>query len=272
MISPPNFVIFRRAFNGWFRSILRKANHDPKTNKVTLGNRYYCIGDIHGCVNELQELNSLILDDSANFSGKKVVIYLGDYVDRGIDSRGVIDYLLDSPLPEFESIYLMGNHEHFLLRFLEDISVGEPWLRFGGLETLESYDINIEKHPKTASDFQEIQTRFIAAFPMLHKMFLLNCSLSYEIGDYFFCHAGINPRVPLNKQSEEDLLWIRDEFLGYQKHHEKVIVHGHTIFEQPEILHNRIGIDTGAYRSGILSCLVLEGETKRIIQTKLKNA
>ena len=251
-------------------NVCRVLGYNPVVSAEPIDNadsRIYCIGDIHGSITELVQLHSSIVSDGLNYDGHKSIIYLGDYVDRGNNTREVIECLSTTPLQGFESIFLKGNHEVFLLRFLEDASVGDAWFRFGGLKTLESYGIDITHSPKSASDYRDIQAQFIAEFPMLHKMFLLNGKLSYSSGNYFFCHAGINPRYSLAKQTEEDLLWIRDEFINCQSKFEKVIIHGHTISENVEIHHNRIAIDTGAYRTGILSCLVLEGDTRRVIQT-----
>ena len=243
---------------------------DSKPVKPNLpeGLRIYCIGDIHGRVDLLQQIHKSIQKDVAGFQGTRKLIYLGDYIDRGENSRDVIDLLTKQPLPEFDSVYLRGNHEQSMLDFLDQAKVGRNWFTYGGLATLVSYKVKLSKLPTQKSDFEEIQTNFRALVPQSHIDFLERTEVSCAFGSFYFVHAGIRPGVPLKKQRSEDQLWIREEFIRCKKPYEKIIIHGHTISDEPDFNDNRIGIDTGAYISGKLTCLVMEADTLRIIQAK----
>ena len=205
------------------------------------GTRVYAIGDIHGRLDLLARLSERIVIDSGDFTGeRKVVVYLGDYVDRGPCSRGVIDLLVDEPLGGFESVHLKGNHEKFLLDFLDDASVWPFWLHNGADATLSSYGVTPTAGP------EGLQAEFRASIPARHLEFLRALSLSHAEGDYFFVHAGVRPGVALEDQDEADMIWIRDPFLFSDADHGKIVVHGHSIARQPEIEANRIGIEPGA--------------------------
>lgn len=223
------------------------------------GVRVYCIGDIHGRLDLLQTVHAKVLTDARSFQGKKYLVYLGDYIDRGPHSKQVVDYLLESPLADFQSVYLLGNHEQSILQFLYGADPGpaHDWFRFGGIATLQSYGVTVKGIP-THKDIDAIRTELNQKCPLSHKHFYQTLLPSFELGAYFFVHAGIRPKVALNKQNPDDLLWIREEFLSSQRNHGKVIVHGHSVSEQPEILPNRIGLDTGAYASNLLTCAVFE--------------
>lgn len=232
------------------------------------GIRVYCIGDIHGRNDLLHRLLSDIMDDMKAFVGQVIIVCLGDFIDRGGDSREVVETLLRHERLGIEFIYLRGNHEQMLLDCLQNPALISSWLPYGGLPTLASYDVAVRKLPTKKQDLVDIQQRLKENLPASHQRFFLETQLSYTLGSYFFVHAGIYPRRSLNKQQPEDLLWIRDEFVRSTKNHGKIIVHGHTITEQPQILNNRIGIDTGAYSSGKLTCLALESGCQRILQTE----
>lgn len=229
--------------------------------------RLYSIGDIHGRADLLFDLLQRIRADAKGFAGSSVAVFLGDYVDRGPDSKAVIDCLIEDPLPGFETIFLRGNHEQSLLDFLEHPSVGERWLTFGGQATVSSYGVLIDRLPRRPEDFMQISRQLGEALPDRHCHFFRETQLCYESGSYFFCHAGVRPGVSMQKQSAEDLLWIREEFTESRRTHERIVVHGHSISESVQMLPNRIGIDTGAYDSGVLTCLVLENGDMRLIQT-----
>jgi serine/threonine protein phosphatase 1 len=233
--------------------------------RVADGTRVYAIGDIHGRVDLLRGIERRIQDDAAAApSAHKVVVYLGDYVDRGEHSREVIDWLLDHPLSDFERVHLLGNHEDSMLRFLTDVQIGPAWLTYGGGATLHSYGV---KPPASDRDFVRAQVELRDRLPPRHLAFLRELSLSHVEGDYYFVHAGIKPGIPLDAQALEDMLWIRDEFLFSRVDFGKIVVHGHTITDAPEVKRNRIGIDTGAFASGKLTCLVLDGESWSFLQT-----
>ena len=247
--------------------LLGRENHPPVTPCCPQGVRIYCVGDIHGSIDLLQQLHTAIAEDAADYTGNRRVIYLGDFIDRGEGTRAVIDCLLNQPLPGFEAIYLRGNHEQTMLDFLQHPDVGRSWLSYGGMNTLVSYGVKVTKLPARKEDYVALQQRLASRLPEAHLEFLQNTRLSYSSGSYYFVHAGIRPGIPLHQQTAEDQLWIREEFLSCRKHKEQIIVHGHTVTEEPEIKHNRIGIDTGAYISGKLTALVLEKDTRRFIQT-----
>lgn len=232
------------------------------------GSRIYAIGDIHGRADLLARMHEIVRADiAARRPSRAVVVYLGDYVDRGDATREVIDRLLDDPVPEAESVHLLGNHEDFMLTFLKDAAVGELWLKNGGDATLYSYGVGLppvgnreERHRLMRQDLEQ-------KLPDRHLYFLQSLQLSHVEGDYAFVHAGIRPGRPLADQTADDLLWIRAEFLESRADHGMCVVHGHTISNEVDIQANRIGIDTGAYFSGTLTCLALEGEERSVLQT-----
>jgi len=232
------------------------------------------VGDCHGCLAALRELRAAIVADSARAdaegprAGRRVVVYLGDYVDRGPDSRGVVDLLMGESLDGFETIHLMGNHEAFLRGFLDGEDVAPVWLKNGGDATLRSYGLDMAAltGPWPEPDAGDLRDALTPAVPEAHRAFLDGLALSHIEGDYFFAHAGVRPGVPLERQGENDLLWIREPFLGSAADHGKVVVHGHSAAREPEVRPNRIGIDTGACYGGKLTALVLEGTERRFLQ------
>jgi serine/threonine protein phosphatase 1 len=238
---------------------------DQPKPRVEPGHRVYCIGDIHGRLDLLQQLHGMIEEDGESWEGDRTLVYLGDYIDRGMHSSEVIDELLDAPLAGFDNIYLMGNHEQTLLDFLLHPKVASGWLAWGGRETLASYGIHMQAHVRP--DPEELRDEFQSQLPERHLEFYRGMQMMHVSGDYLFVHAGIRPGKPLQEQSNADLLWIRDDFTESSRQHEHVVVHGHTISEEVVFRPNRIGIDTGAYSTGILTCLVLDGEGQRLLQT-----
>jgi len=232
------------------------------------GLRLYAIGDIHGCLDLLRTLVEKIDRDSQNANVTVRKIFLGDYIDRGLHSREIIDYLLEWRKHEKESpIFLLGNHEQVMRAILleRDKDLLDSWLSFGGRETLMSYGI---KPFVLGVDPDKIIKELVAKVPQAHLDFLTNLQPSASFGDYFFCHAGVRPGIELDKQREDDMVWIRQEFLGYSGSFGKTVVHGHSIRLKAEFKSNRIGIDTGAYATGRLTSLALEGTRKWIIQTE----
>lgn len=231
--------------------------------RVPPGRRVYAVGDIHGRLDPLRDLRAQIAQDAhAAQAHDNVVVYLGDYIDRGPDSRGVLDLLIGEPLPGFRSVHLKGNHEEMLLACLHDpVRAGRLWLHNGGEQAVESYGLAPRGAPLAVCE------AFARRLPSQHRAFLEGLSLHHTAGDYLFVHAGIRPGVPVERQAPEDLLWIRDLFLQSPADHGRLVVHGHTPVEEPEIRPNRIGIDTGAFASGRLSCLVLWDAERRILRT-----
>jgi len=234
---------------------------------VPEGVRVYAIGDMHGRADLLDRLHALIDADFARRSTPVVhVVCLGDYVDRGAHSAAVLEKLATSHSDVVKTTLLRGNHEEMLLRFLKDHSVGPAWLQLGGGETLASYGIDVAG-VLLQKGYPGLSQRFKQMLPSHHLALLENLATSATIGDYFFCHAGVRPGTPLREQRPEDLLWIRAPFLEAKSDFGKVVVHGHSPTEHPDFRVNRINIDTRAYASGRLTCLVLEGGTRRIIST-----
>lgn len=232
------------------------------------GMRLYAVGDIHGRDDLLAALLDLVEADAADAPDmRKVLIFLGDYVDRGLQSKAVIDRLSGDFAPGFERVFLKGNHELALRQFMDDAAFGRTWKYYGGLETLHSYGIKELTLSDDPADFERARQHFCEIMPDKHLNFLDNLALTAEFGDYFFVHAGVRPGIALHRQIEEDLLWIREDFLDSSSAYGKVVVHGHTPREAVEFRSNRIGVDTGAYMTGVLTALVLEGEERRLIQT-----
>jgi serine/threonine protein phosphatase 1 len=214
----------------------------------------YAIGDVHGCLEQLKDIERLILSDPDAPSGDKIVVLLGDYVDRGPSSAGVIDHLLQ-PLPGgFTRLLLAGNHEEMMLNAL--LGAGdEAWLQFGGVETLRSYSIDPDLYRSSGSRAR--QKLLEGHVPSEHKQFLTNLAISLQVEQTVFVHAGIRRNIPLEQQSRNDLMWIRKEFLDAAPTDGLLVVHGHTPAEQPEVLPGRIGIDTGAFATGRLTAVRL---------------
>jgi len=245
---------------------LRKSEKKHVDPYVPDDQRIYCIGDIHGCADLLEKLHQKIRADAEHYCGKKTVVYLGDYIDRGADSRQVIEMLVSEPLVGFDPIYLKGNHEQAMLDFIENPEAAAAWLSFGGREALNSYG-NALTHLPTMKEIPGLSEQLDQSLPDTHRAFITNNLDCWQCGSYYFVHAGIRPGVALQKQTLEDKLWIRDDFLRSTKNHAVIVVHGHSVTPEPTILPNRIGIDTGAFNTGVLTCLVLEGNQQRLLQT-----
>lgn len=251
------------------RQLLRTRKRRAPAH-VPEGLRLYVIGDIHGRDDLLEQLIEKIGKDAkANAEAKNVLIYLGDYVDRGLQSRQVLDRLVSGPPAGFEALYLKGNHEEALLHFLEDAQFAKTWKYYGGLETLHSYGVTDLTLSDDSELFARVQHQFESVLPLKHREFLEGLATSATFGDYFFAHAGVRPGIGLDRQSDQDLMWIRDDFLHSSTDYGKVIVHGHTPSEEVVFRTNRIGIDTGAYMTNNLTCLVLEAAERRLLQTEI---
>lgn len=247
-----------------FFSRFRGATSRPASKQVPEGLRVYAIGDVHGRMDLLRPLLGKIAEDRAS-AERSEIVFLGDYIDRGSDSRSVLDTLRAGKQSN-GWVCLKGNHEEMLLSALDGTSEWEFWLANGGLETLFSYGVSA-RELMASGRLNELHDAVLASVPPEHIEFLRNLDVSLTVGDYFFCHAGVRPGVPLERQVEGDLLWIRDSFTRSTADHGKRVVHGHTPTMEPEILPNRINIDTGAYLTNRLSCVVLEGTDVRIIHS-----
>jgi serine/threonine protein phosphatase 1 len=244
----------------------------PVSPRIPAGFRVYAVGDIHGRDDLLQRLQQHIANDMATApEAHRVLVYLGDYIDRGPDSYAVVEHLLGFRPERTERVFLKGNHEAALLEFLNGTLSGggvRDWMGYGGQATLPSYGIAC-----TAADvsdpkrLQVLRDRLLSAVPERHQRFYHALLPSFAMGDYLFVHAGVNPAVSLEAQTEEDLLWIREPFLRPQRYLGKMVVHGHTIAPTPEERPHRIGIDTGAYATGHLTALVLTEDRRSFLQT-----
>ncbi len=238
------------------------------TARVPEGSRIYAIGDIHGRNDLLIALLANIAsDDAARGGAETQIIFLGDLVDRGSDSAGVIDTAIALKASGRNVRFLMGNHEEVFLRACREMDpkITRFFIRIGGEATILSYPITRADY--IALDIEELSQRLQTLVPEEHLAFLESFEDQITIGDYAFVHAGIRPEVPLSEQEPSDLRWIREEFVDQQGDLEKVIVYGHTIYEDVVERGSRIGIDTGAYASGRLTALGLEGGERWYLQT-----
>jgi serine/threonine protein phosphatase 1 len=257
-----------------FKRLFSRRVSAAATPRVADGLAIYAIGDIHGRLDLLTDLLAQVAADAARHPAdqRRQLIFLGDYIDRGTESRGVVDALLDLSWPGFTHTFLMGNHEEAMLEFLDEQTDGAGWLTYGGLETLISYGVALRRLPRDAASAAEMRGALRAAVPPRHIDFMRRCALSHVEGDYVFVHAGVRPGRSLEQQNRQDLLWIREEFLRAPAVLPgKVVVHGHTICDAPQDLGHRIDIDTGAFVSGRLTGLVLRGTARRFLTTDASN-
>lgn len=226
--------------------------------------RVYVIGDIHGRVDLLDRMIKEIHRDFENSpTDSCLTVTIGDYVDRGPNSRLVVDRLVHNPFPT-EFIALRGNHDELFEIFLQNPSVADAWRRLGGLETLHSYGVPV-KDLMHGKNYEAAAAALRSSLPRTHVQFFASLRECLPAGDYFLCHAGVRPGIPLPQQHREDLLWIREPFLSSKCNFGKIVVHGHTPTRKPEVLANRINIDTGAYITGRLTCAVLEEREVRFL-------
>lgn len=240
---------------------------ETKKPSIPKGMAVFAIGDIHGCADLLVAMHQEILHQSRQLpkDTKKVILYLGDYIDHGPQSADVIDVLVATNLPGFTAIHLMGNHELAFLDFLKGKQKSDTikeWLyEKGGLRTIESYGVTV------STNLTAMRHELLRKIPTDHLDFLEKLHLSYQCGDFFFVHAGVDPNRPITNQSPADLLGIGEKFLSNPLILDKVIVHGHTPYPMACIKPNRIGLDTNAYQSGVLSGIMLYGHEFHILQT-----
>jgi len=232
--------------------------------------RVYAVGDIHGRLDLLQAMiRKIEAHDESAPDARSLLIFVGDYIDRGPDSRGVIDCLIREVPSRFEPIFLRGNHEDMMLQSFRNLEIFDVWAMNGGGATAESYGVVFDPGNYTRADARRVTEELSDALPEDHLRFLEGLRLSFAIGDYFFVHAGVRPGVPLQDQDERDCLYIRQRFLTHQGQFGKVIVHGHTPVRSPELLPNRIGIDTGAFFTGRLTAVCLENNRQSFLSCTL---
>lgn len=242
-------------------------------SRSTEGQLVYAIGDIHGCYDLMKALLAKIAADSAiHARGRRpILVFLGDYVDRGPQSAQVIEALVWlKRRPDLEVRLLKGNHEQAMLAFLDEPERWAAWMTFGGRETLQSYGVVAPDQMPTA--LIQARDELMLMMPAAHLRLLERLELMLGIGDYALVHAGVRPGVALDAQDENDLLWIREGFLNAPGPFERTIVHGHTwLDERIQRQPHRIGIDTGAYATGVLSALRLDGEACEVLQARLSS-
>jgi serine/threonine protein phosphatase 1 len=245
------------------RKLFDRPDGTPPEASVPVGKRVYAVGDIHGRLDLFEALVAAVeADDAAGRPADTTVILLGDLVDRGPDSAGVIRRAREWQSRRNVRI-LAGNHEEMFLSSFEKAETLKHFLRFGGKETVLSYGIDPRAYQQAS--IGEVQAMMHAGVPAEDRAFLESFEDMIGIGDYLFVHAGIAPDVPFEEQRTHDLRWIREPFLSHPAPFGAVVVHGHTITDEPQDRGNRIGIDTGAFMSGRLTALVLEGTTRRYI-------
>lgn len=247
------------------RHMFSKSSKPKRVARVPDGERWYVIGDIHGRLDLLEALQEAIEADDAKCSAaQSTVVFLGDLVDRGPDSAGVIKLARDWGNTR-NVRYLAGNHEEMFLESFEDKEVLRHFLRHGGRETVLSYGVKRKEYNRMQLD--EVQKVMTEKVPADDRSFMESFEELIVVGDYVLAHAGVNPKRAVDDQKRKDLLWIRDRFLNHAEPLSHVVVHGHTIFEEIEDNGDRVGIDTGAFRTGRLTALILEGDRRRSIQS-----
>jgi serine/threonine protein phosphatase 1 len=229
----------------------------------------YAIGDIHGCNRQLQVLLDKIRLDAAQFSGRKLIVTLGDHIDRGPQSAAVMDWLSAPFRGDIERVCLAGNHETMMLEFLADPDLDSIWLRNGGQETLMSYGIDLPAFERARQRDRRALLDFV--IPSDHVELLRNLPVMATSTRAVFVHAGIRPGVPLNQQGDDDLLWIRQPFLDAAFAEGPLLVHGHTPAEAPSVAGRRICVDTGAYATGTLTALRLTRDGFDFLQATLQD-
>lgn len=241
----------------WSRPTAAASGH-----VLPAGQRVYAIGDVHGRLDKLRAIETAVADHFARSGDVEAatVILLGDYIDRGPDSRGVVEHLLPRRFAGLPTRCLLGNHEAAMLEFLERPAIGPAWLRYGGMATLASYGVSMPAGP-VSDRMEALRESLLAQVPRAHVAFMEGLETWIHLGGYLFVHAGVRPGRPLDRQSKADMLEIREPFLSYGRALPWRVVHGHTVTDEPELRPHRIGIDTGAYAGGQLSCAVIEGSS-----------
>ncbi len=228
----------------------------------------YAVGDVHGRADLLAQLLEAIEGDAREARMRVMIVFVGDYVDRGPHSREVLEMLCADPAPYAECRFLKGNHEAQLLAFLDDARAGPEWAAFGGGETLFSYGVTPPKSITDLGAWRTARSRLVAALPARHRAFLEGLELHVVLGGYMFVHAGLRPGRPLSRQATDDLLCIREPFLSSRHAFEHVVVHGHTPARSPHSDDRRIGVDTGAYATNVLTAVRLEGASRRFLSAQ----
>jgi serine/threonine protein phosphatase 1 len=260
-----------RKLIGWMKGRQRQQTAPPSRRRIDLGDEpatypIYAIGDIHGCLAELQQAEARIAADVQRTGRPGLVVLLGDYVDRGPSSFQVIDHLQKPSELGLRRLALCGNHDDIFSKFITEPELYTDWLALGGEQTLMSYGIDFAHLSATRkSRFDDLKDLLAQVIPAAHKEFLANLPICFKVGRIVFVHAGLRPRVSLIDQQDEDLMWIREPFLSQGPGQPLLVIHGHTPQPSPDAGPGRIGIDTGAYYSGKLTVLKIDGDQKAFI-------
>ena len=243
-----------------------------RRSRLTLGDDFdavYAVGDVHGRLDLLLRMEEMIRADAAGVPGKKLLVMLGDYVDRGPQSAQVLDHLIAPPPEGFTRICLAGNHEQMMIEFVRQPTVQSDWLQYGGVDTLISYGVTMTELEAAVGTPHRLRQLVDRAIPRVHLNFVETLPSLLTMTRYTFVHAGIRPGVGLDAQEDEDLLWIRHVFITSADDFGSVVVHGHTPIRSAEIRPNRISIDTGAFATGLLSGVKLKPGDVRILEARL---
>jgi serine/threonine protein phosphatase 1 len=255
-----------RGLDRFFAWLLPDADESHVYPAAPSGTVIYAIGDIHGRLDLLEAIGARIDRDAEREQpNESIEIYLGDYIDRGPSSAAVFDWLIKRQ-DNRSTFFLRGNHEFLLEEFLAQETAYKDWGQLGGFETLVSYGID-HLLPHDLPEDSYIRDELASRIPSEHRRFLDELLTSVEIGPYLFVHAGVRPGIALEEQNERDCLWIRDEFLEHEGKFERLVVHGHSPVAKPELLPNRINIDTGAFATGRLSCLKISARGARLLES-----
>ena len=270
-VSAPEVNPAGNCSGGRVRGRIVGSRNSVNRKSATLGpkgHRAYAIGDIHGRLDLLDEiLAKIAADNAARGHSRTTIIFLGVLIDRGPQSAQVVERLRNYR-PDFaKTVFLMGNHEEVLLRIMAgETDILPDWLRFGGAECARSYGVNpADLECREPAGALRLLRR---AIPKEHLKFISAFADTASFGAYLFVHAGIRPGLPLGKQAAQDLRWIRAPFLDDESDHGRIVVHGHTISEKVDERENRIGLDTGAYWTGVLTAIGLEGSERWFLQTE----
>ncbi len=256
------------------KNLFSGHRHTPDHSVLPEGVRLYAVGDVHGQDDLLARMLEKLCDDAQNApQGTDItLVMLGDYIDRGLGSRAVIERLSTLTGMPFQTRFLIGNHEATMRDFLADAAVGPSWVEYGGGETLAAYGVKPPAANAGAEIWKEARSALDAALPDNHRAFLERLEPYVLIEPYLFVHAGVEPAKPLEAQTEQELLWIRDRFLHARRRWDHIVVHGHTPEKAYHHDQRRIGLDTGAYLTGLLTAVRLEGEGAYFLQVQRRES
>jgi serine/threonine protein phosphatase 1 len=258
----------------FFKKLCKQTHNDTKgiafeEAEGPSGVVIVAVGDIHGQLLPLKRLLQKLKEKECAAQTRFIYVFLGDYIDRGPSSFGVVETLLEWS-GDRTTTFLSGNHEAFMNEFIHDPVANKDWLQYGGLETLIDYNITLASLSPSSEILTKIRDQFLDNLPSTHKSFFNSLKLSFSTGDFMFAHAGVNPSIKLQDNQKKELLWIREPFLSHKGLYNKVIVHGHSITRdgKPDIRRNRVCLETGSYTRGTITALLIDGQRKTFINSK----